>query len=362
MTQWTDSFLSTLKNSESEITSAFDSIISVYDAFIYKEQKTAADKLWQYLEEQKLLTRTESAFEHTKLIFRARPKGTFDTNAIREYFHIPFSKRHLVSNQRFSVSGQPMLYFGSSVLTVSKELEKNPSELAVAAFLPSYSEYYHSKIFSLTNHIGDLLENALPGIFDAGSKISFDDSRFSPNATTIASEIHRTILMHVCTFPVEHRGSFSAEYVIPQMLTTALLEHGYEGIYFPSTKDFSDLSGNHRFSSHHFNLGMFVPYESDSYTNERLLGKFSYFIKNDSVPLNLSTADVIRKCEEIINITKKSNYNNNDYILPICKLQLHIEYMESSMLNGAKYFETNAGKIELELNMKMLCHLKSLIK
>lgn len=363
MVQWTDSFMHCLKNSEMEVRYAFDKLISIYDDFIQKDQKTATDNLWLYLEKQELLASSEGAMTYTKLLFRARPKdGTLDKNEIREYFHIPFSKRHLVGNQRFSVSGQPMLYFGSSVLAVAKELDKEPSELAIAAFLPSYSKYYHSKIFSLTNHIADVVENSLPGIFGADSQLSYDDLDSSPNCSTIRKDVHRAVLVQVCTFPVEKRGPFIAEYVIPQMLTTALREHGYEGIYFPSTKNYSDLSGNHRFSSHHFNLGLFVPYEFVHDTNESMLKKFSSFINNDDAGSTFNVGDVLNKCDEITTFTKCSSHNNNDYVLPVCKLKLNIEYMQDASINGQNYFESDAGRIELKLYMKMASHIHDCIK
>nr|WP_163502604.1 hypothetical protein [Halomonas socia] len=363
MVQWTDSFMHCLKKSESEICSAFDQMISIYDDFIQKDQKTATDNLWLYLENQDLLVSSEGAMTYTKLLFRARPKsGTFDENEIREYFHIPFSKRHLVGNQRFSVSGQPMLYFGSSVLAVAKELDKEPSELAIAAFLPSYSEYYHTKIFSLTNHISEVVENSLPGIFGAGSQLLYNDPNCAPNCRTISKDVHRTVLMQVCTFPVEYRGSFVAEYAIPQMLTTALREHGYEGIYFPSTRDYSDLCGSHRFSTHHFNLGLFVPYDFVQDTNEALLNKFLPFILDDSKGYVTSVDDVLNKCAEVTDFTKNSPHNNNDYVLPVCKLKLHIEYVKDATINGSRYFESDAGKIELELYMKMVSHIYGCLK
>jgi len=361
MISWTDSFLHALKGAEGEVRNAFDSIISIYEDFINKSKKIATDRLWSYLKNQGLLDQTENAITYAKLLFRARAKGGFDEGNIKEYFHIPFSKRLLVGNQRFSVSGQPMLYFGSSVLAIAKELEREVGELAVAAFLPSYSEYYNSKIFGLTNHIGECIENSLPGIFAAGSRISYDDRHLSPNRQTISSDIHKAVLMHICTFPAEFKGSFVPEYAIPQMLTTALLENTYTGLVFPSTKDYSDLNGQHRFSSHHMNLGIFVPYDKINDTNEALLKTFTVFTLDGSESFNLTTKDVIEKAGKIIKVNKKSTYNNNDYIIPICKLQLHIEYMNESQISVIKYFETCIGKLELEIYMKMLCHLEKIV-
>lgn len=362
MISWTDSFLNALKGHEDNVIEAFDSIISVYKDFIVKSQKIATDRLWSYVKNQSLLNQIEGPIQFTRLLFRARLKGRFDESEIREYFHIPFSKRHLVGNQRFSVGGQPMLYFGSSVLTITKELERKVDELAIAAFLPSYSVYYNSKIFSLTNHIGDCIENSLPGIFSAGSKISYDDEYASPNHRTISSDIHTAVLMHLCTFPAELKGSFVPEYAIPQMLTTALLENVYTGLKFPSTKVYTDLYGHHRFSSHHMNYGIFVPYDKINDTNEDLLNTFSVFTLDGSESFNLTTKDILEKKDKIIEVNKKSTNNNNDYIIPISNMGLQIEYMKESQISGTKYYDTDIGKLELEFYMKMLCHLEKLVR
>lgn len=362
MIRWTDNFLYELKSAENEIEKAFDSIISIYIKFLGKSQKVAIDDLWSYLKEHDLIHQIESPMQYTKLLFRARVKGEFDKSDVKQYFHIPFSKRHIVGNQRFSVTGQPMLYFGSSVLAIRKEMEREIKELCIAAFLPTSSVYYNSKVFSLTNHLGDCIENSLPGIFSADCNLSYDDKNHSPNRETILSDIHRTVLMHLCTFPVEFDGAFVSEYAIPQMLTTALLENGYAGIVFPSTKDYSELDGNHRFSSYHINIGIFVPYDEKNDINESLLSTFTIFTLDGLENFNLTTTDVKEKINDIIEVNKKSAKNNNEYITPVSQLKLHIEYLEESQISGIKYFKTEIGKLELEYYMKMLCHLAKFVR
>ena len=276
---WTDAFLDSWMNAESEVISAFDEIISVYEDYISRNQRISTERLWSYLKSRNLLTQAESPLNYGRLLFRARLRGRFDECDIKQYFHIPFSHRHLVGNQRFSVSGQPMVYFGNSVLVLTKELDHQVSDLAIAAFLPNFSHFYESRIYSLTNYIEYCIEKTLPGIFASGS-VSYTDTDIKPNYGTINEDINSTILMHICTYPTEYRGTFVAEYVIPQLLTTALLEHEYHGVLFPSTKNYSDLYGQHRFSSHNLNLGLFVPYDRNSNLSEELLGKFTAFMLN----------------------------------------------------------------------------------
>jgi|WetSurMetagenome_2_1015567.scaffolds.fasta_scaffold31305_3 hypothetical protein len=358
MIEWTDSFLCTLQKSKNEIKIAFDSIISVYKDYISKSPKVAGDNLWKYLSDQGLLSNTESLHTCMKLLFRARPKNGFDIKIPSEYFHIPFSKRHLVKSQRFSVSGQPMLYFGSSVLTISKEMNLDLPKLAIAGFIPNYSKFYGTKLFSLRNQINDCIENSLPGICDGGCNISFFDTHIKPNVSTILNDLQQMIFMNICTFPTEKKGSFIPEYVIPQLLTTAILDHNYSGIVYPSTKDFSILDGQHRFSSHHLNIGIFIPYEDDSDVSNTIMSKFTILPNIYNESLSITLKDVLDKCKAITDNNKKSTNNNNDYIIPVCHMKLHIEYLANSMVDSTPYFDSETGKTELGIFFEMLKYLE----
>lgn len=65
-------------------------------------------------------------------------------------FHIPYDKRYLVGNQRFSLSGFPLLYLSSSINGVKSELD-----IANTSFCDySFSSFHFnkkSKIYSLDN-------------------------------------------------------------------------------------------------------------------------------------------------------------------------------------------------------------------
>lgn len=354
MVSWADSFMSELQGSMIHIENAFNGLVAVYDDFISRTERTATETLWSYIQREGLLNQVEERRTFGRFFYRARDKSDFDETEIREYFHIPFSKRHYVGSQRFSISGHPMLYFGSSVLTVIKEMQKDLSDLVVAAFVPRLSAQPSTKLFSLTNHINSGIELSLPSMLDVGS-VSYDDPDMIPipNRSTIKKDIYEVILMNVCTFPVEFRGSFVAEYAIPQMLTTALIEHGYAGVVFPSTKDFSDLSGQHAFSSHHLNLGLFVPYDKQNESNEVLLSAFWHTIVRPG-SVQLTVADLVQKCEDVCRMSNKSPHGSNDYICPTIQLKLGLKYLERALIGGNGYYTTDFGQLELQLSMAML--------
>ena len=65
-------------------------------------------------------------------------------------FHIPYDKRYLVDNQRFGLSGYPLLYLNNSIDGIVKELditEDNFNDFVFSSF------YFNNKaiIYSLSN-------------------------------------------------------------------------------------------------------------------------------------------------------------------------------------------------------------------
>lgn len=351
--QWVDEFQSDILQNIKLIESTFDQINSCYSKFISENQRSAINHLYSFLESSSLINRTVDPSELVMTLFRARRKSGFDPKNIYEFYHIPFSKRHLVGSQRFSIPGLPLLYLGSSILTVEKELEaKESSDLEFSAFLASYSHFYNFKIFSLQNNINRLLENNLPGIMDANvnypysgdSNISYKP-RFKPG-------IQANILLQICTFPTEFKCSFIPEYVIPQMLTAALQENGFNGLSFPSTKCFESLKDNHRFSSHHLNFVLFTKYHSNREHDDDLLSRFFTYTFNEYP--DISKQKVLDAIEKVCEINRGTDINNTDYVMPLVNAQLQIEYLENSSINGVKYFETSIGKTELSLYLDMV--------
>lgn len=59
-----------------------------------------------------------------KVFFRGRASSTNYLYHKEEMFHIPLNQRHLVKNQRYSLSGFPCLYLGEKTYTCWEELER----------------------------------------------------------------------------------------------------------------------------------------------------------------------------------------------------------------------------------------------
>jgi len=357
---WVDEFLSDIHQHIAQIESTFDKINLSYVKFISENQRSAINSLYGFLEESLLIDRTVDSSELVRTMFRARWKGKFDPKDIKEFFHVPFSKRHLVGSQRFSLPGLPLLYLGSSTLTVEKELEANSSyDLVYSAFLPSYSHFSRARIFSLRNNINDLLENTLPGIMDDGVHYPYSGDGGYSYKPRFIREIQANILLQICTFPTEYKKSFIPEYVIPQMLTVALQEKQFDGLCFPSTKCFESLKDNHRFSSHHLNFVLFTEYSPDCDNDSSLLDRFYTFTLGKK--RNISKKEVLDAIERVCELNRSSGVNNTDFIMPLVRAKHQIEYLEDSSIESVRYFDSDTGKIELSLYLDMANEMFNLV-
>lgn len=360
--RWTDFFLQNMQDNIGEIEKTFDELTEIYLSYISKSNKVAIDKIWSFLINNSLLSDSQGALAYTRLLFRARPKGTFNSSDINELFHIPFDLRERVSSQRFSIAGQPMLYLSNSIISIEKELGLPIDDVAIAGFLPKYYLYYGKKIYEIKNSIFDVIVKTLPSLFNADSQIDYYSERYRPNYKSIVIDIKKSILSQILTFPVENKNSFVEEYVLPQMITTALLEHDYKGIIFPSTKDFSNLKTNNLNSEHELNIAFYVNYNNSQRLDSSLLDSFFHFTLDGSEDFNITVNDIRDKISSIVERNKKGNHNNNDFLIPLAHIDMHLKNLEDSNIKGTKYFDTKYGKIELELYMKMVKEMDKNIK
>jgi len=360
--QWTDDFLEFVKYNTANISYIFDALFDIYNLYIIKSPKHAADKLWTLINDLNLIGYSETAMDYCQLLFRGREKTkVLDPTDPLSYFHIPFNSRYFVGNQRFSISGQPMLYFGNSILNIEKELGKPLSDLSIAAFLPNYSIFYGTKINNIKNIVYNTLVKSLPVLFNSGSKLHFNDPHISPNCNTITNFIQRSILSEILSFPVQNKNNFVEEYVLPQLFTSLLVEYDFKGLLFPSTKNYDDLQDYHIYSDFDINTVIFTNYNSSYDYDMDLLNSFHSFLLDGSEKYLYQGKDIIDMFDEASEKNKKSTLNNNDFMLPLVSTKLYIEYMDTAKLNGISYFETEEGKMELEFFAKLSKKMLTLI-
>ncbi|WP_432782907.1 hypothetical protein [Vibrio parahaemolyticus] len=208
-------------------------------------------------------------------LFRARPKGNY-TASNRELLHIPFSKRHLVTSQRYSMIGVPMLYTGSSLEVLEKELSLPSSKLNHCILLPkSRMNMLDLSSKWQRDFINDIhLKAAMRSYSKFESK---GPDLYVPDPQRLEDYVLNIALREVLSFPVMiPTASFIPEYVLPQLVTLAAKKSGFDGIVFDSTKDYSDLA-RYGMQGDNYNKVFFTEYSATSCFDDELLNRFHVY-------------------------------------------------------------------------------------
>ncbi|CCG56173.1 hypothetical protein WESB_0703 [Brachyspira pilosicoli WesB] len=339
-------FLVCIKNHISDIEKYFDEIIDIYDTYIKENIHIAYEKMKNFIIKIYKYRKKQTIFYSTPM-FRVRPKGQYNIKDIREYFHIPFNKRFLTSNQRFSTTGKPMIYLSNSLQIALAEVNKKIDEVNAAIFLPSFSYNYDSTLYDIKNDIIDLLKNIISSI---SSGIKYDDKIFQSLFSIFSNHIFYNIL----TFPIqeEYRGPFIQEYVLPQLLTDILkyddLNNDYIGIEYQSTKEYKWKITDMDMYQLESNYCFFIPYEDDNDYSNKFLERFFYYCDTENI---ISNEDFLLSIESLKNINlqlKNEGYNNSDIGLHLFSIKNHINDIVKYKGNDY-YLSSNEGKIERTL-------------
>jgi hypothetical protein len=140
-------------------------------------------------------------------------------------YHISYSNRAKIKNQRYSINGIPCLYLGKSIYACWEEL-KRPSldSLWVSRYEPS--DIMDMSILNLSVTAGDIINNYV-----------INEKLFPYNAC-IDSFFSAWILQSTCSVVVDDNGNrtFREEYVIPQLLMQNIKDEGLGGILYFSNQ------------------------------------------------------------------------------------------------------------------------------
>lgn len=348
---YTNKYFKIILDNTSIIEEFFNLIIDTYILYISKSYKHAVEQFWEVLQKYKLNNSLSNSVFNEILFFRARLNdNSYDINNPKNFFHIPFNQRYKVGNQRFSISGQPMLYFGNSILTICKELEKTTDELAFSAFIPTYNVIKNINLLSPC--IYELQVNNLPAI-------AYSSDMLEINPQNILNDVRKSLLCEILTFPTKNKGAFVEEYVLPQAYTTLLIENGWYGIKYPSTKDYSNVRGIHRFSKYNYNFAIFTNYHFYNNLDEELFNKFIPIL-----PQNLHSSNItINEIEQYMkNIKEQNKKYNAPCISYFINQKIQIDDLKSATIDGKNYFDTEYGKIELNLMSELYNKILQIMK
>ncbi|EOT2959713.1 hypothetical protein ACSW9O_00370 [Clostridium perfringens] len=322
-----------------DIEKFFDSIKDVYIKWIDAKTRESIDIFEKLLNEYDILDVLTEDIE--KDIFF---KGRKEKNILTKWdmFHIPFNKRYLIQNQRYSLTGQPIIYLGKSIVDIVEELSvEDEIDLKISSFQIRDG----LKIYDLRNNI-----------FNDITKKSVSEFLGSNNSTFDRRKFFKNILSSICSFERRReykKYSFCEEYVIPQILAQIIKNQGYDGIIYYSTKRFNNIKFNddngevkNKYevkTKYKENLALFT-----NFNDEHVYDRDLYDQLKISVPIDISKVEniSIEDLEKIYNKIKNTGIKNinikSDIILSSFKREFNCMNIDKN-----KYSETYMGKLHI---------------
>lgn len=190
-----------------EISKNIEEIIKIYNkSDIFKAYELMKDIIEEYYEFLSINSLDNLFMKYKyKRLFRGRIGNYNDNFKKTDLFHIPFSKRKLVTTERFSIPGQPCLYLGQTIFTVWQELKRpRIEELYVSRFCANGK----LKILDLALTYNDLCKLNLLS-----------------DAKIIEKYIITNLFRIACSVKVitEEKRAFKSEYIIPQLLLLVII-------------------------------------------------------------------------------------------------------------------------------------------
>ena len=142
-------FLDDILDKEDIITKLFNEVIDIYLTAISENRAKATNMMKDYIDRNQASFSVSGSLFFSKPMFRVRSVGAYNANDIHELFHVPFDKRYKIENQRFSITGIPLLYLAESLPLALRETECEINNANVAVFLPNYSRNYNNSVYSI---------------------------------------------------------------------------------------------------------------------------------------------------------------------------------------------------------------------
>ena len=349
-------FCDDIRTKAETIRTLFDEIIDIYITALSINRSVAVKKLNAYILNRCHGFKAQAPVLFSMPLFRARTTGDYDGSNIHELFHVPFNKRQLIGNQRFSLTGVPLLYLAESLPLALKEINCKNTNYNAAVFLPKYSYNYNDSLFDMTNSFIDSI-NSIQGLLDAGCDFSYKgEFDYAYTECNIDSFLARFILLQCLHFAAQGKEKyyFTPEYLLPQLLMDVISEKGWIGIRYQSSKNSINES---RDSFLHYvdnNICFYVPYASTNY-NEILLEKFYYatWCKGEELRYYSELNSKILEFEKIKDDAKNKGYLINDYIICLEHVERHVERMIETIGREA-YQKRKACRVEITLLYKLI--------
>lgn len=343
---------------DEEIIEFVREVKEIYINWVDAKWDLAINKLEELLRDKNLLS-FELFTSEEDLYFRGRQEEGILTKD--DMFHIPFNRRYLIQNQRYSLTGQPLVYLGSSVLDITEELSiKRCDRLKISSVIINKKK----RVYDFRNNIWNDLKRYVKSNISASGFL--DGEKTNSTFSYDKSHLFKLIFAQLCSFPKKKDSSFCEEYVIPQLFAHLLKREGFEGIYYYSTKEFADIEYGENLSVEQIEKLYFMRENIALFTNFVPAQVYDNELRKDldiSSPVNITqiakikAVDVARILGEIslTNNMKKQNVANHlvakycdNYDNTKLKRTDCLEY-EGTKLKNIDYVETEMGLLQMYL-------------
>lgn len=216
-----------IKNNRDLIVELKNNLLEIIDNYLRGKQRKSFECFQQLIDNHHVSAILTSHYED----FSSNKKGKFKLFRLRqseselldrnEMFHIPFTKRHLVANQRYSIAGLPCLYLGTSIYV--SWLELNRPNLSTI-FISGYKLKSTIRVLDLAYDLNLIIEDFANKVIDRGKFVN---------------KLLLWPLVMACSFQKKYPiASFHEEYIIPgQLLEWITIENvDIKGLKYLSTK------------------------------------------------------------------------------------------------------------------------------
>lgn len=171
-----------------------EKIMKIYRTFVKGNIQTASSIMTNYFFSKDGFAKYCENSMKDCTFYRGRTRENYSENFELALFHIPFNKRELTRNERFSISGFPCLYLADSINCCCSELDN--VDIRIAKYTLTKSIRYY-----------DLMD------------LNYKEEK------KINLFYKKTLLVYAMSFVVEDNNTncfFKTNYVVPQLLTSAI--------------------------------------------------------------------------------------------------------------------------------------------
>lgn len=290
------------KKSASE---ACDVVLDIYRLVVSGRRSDALQKLYTYYFESGLVEHCIRRIDKDTRFYRVRASDSYSLYSEDEMFHIPFEKCYKTANYRYSISGLPILYFGSSVYGCW--LESNQPEI----------------------------DRANVALYNINADVRCLCMKMPTRKDWVTKEALQILpLVLACSKRVQYpKEPFKPEYAIPQLLTECVLR-------FCQEKELDYILGINYISTKMWDEGNFF-YGRKC---EELYENYAF------PPVTHKFSGVCPKLKEAFIIERVTSLFNETHIRPIKTVSADKSKSKSD------YWQSSFGKLQRLLEPRMLVY------